>query len=261
MPLTPCCIFQRGRAPILAVAIHEGHDTRPSLDPHFAIDAQHRRREEDPYTAEWTQIAKTQVVALRSRFEVDFNRPREKAVYLKPDDAWGWDVWKTAPDPPEIEASLAEYDYFYSTMKMLLDDLTKQYGRLVVYDLHTYNHRRGGADAPPADPDTNPEINVGTGTMDRRFWTPVVNHFIHDLRAFDFHGRGLDVRENIKFRGGHFCRWIHEKYPQRICALAIEVKKFFMDEWSGTTDADEIECLFHALQSTLPGVQAELERL
>ena len=160
-----------------------------------------------------------------------------------------------------IQKSLAEYDAFYAEVQELLTGLVKEFGRVVVYDLHTYNHRREGPDAPPADPRTNPEVNIGTGTMDRIFWAPVVERFIHDLRAYDFHGRHLDVRENVKFQGGHFGRWIHQNFPQQVCAIAIEFKKFFMDEWQGIADAQAVECIFKALKSTLPGVRAALAKM
>ena len=261
MALAPYRIFRRGRSPIVAAAIHDGHDTRPSVQKRLAIDETQRLREEDPYTAEWTQIAKTQVIGLRSRFEVDLNRPREEAIYRTPAEAWGSDVWVDAPAEQLIAASLREYDEFYAAVEALLNELVDEHGRVVVYDLHTYNHYRSGPKAQPAVPRENPEVNVGTGTMDRVFWGAVVDRFIDELRRFDFDGRHLDVRENIRFRGGYFGRWIHETFPQRVCSIAIEVKKFFMDEWRGDADPDQVELIYEALRSTLPGVEEELKRL
>lgn len=261
MALAPHCIFRRGRSPIVAAAIHNGHDTRPDVQAHLTITDEQRTREEDPCTAEWSQITKTQIVGLRSRFEVDFNRPREQAVYRTPADAWGLEIWDAEPDANLIAESLREYDEFYAAVEELLRDLVAEHGRVVVYDLHTYNHRRDGAGAPAADPVANPEVNVGTGTMDRVYWGPVVDRFIRDLRGFDFGGRRLDVRENVRFRGGHFGRWIHQTFPRQVCSIAIEIKKFFMDEWNGRADPREIERVFSALRSTRAGVQEELRRL
>ena len=65
-------------------------------------------------------------------------------------------------------------------------------------------------------------------------------------------GRRLDVRENVRFRGGYFSRWVHEQYPGRGCALAIEFKKTFMDEWTGVVDDDHVAQLGDALRDTLP---------
>jgi hypothetical protein len=126
---------------------------------------------------------------------------------------------------------------------------------LVVLDLHTYNHRREGPNAAPASALENPEVNIGTGTLaDRARWAPLIDRFITDLCGFDFQGRSLDVRENVKFKGGQFGRWVHEKFPQSGCALSIEFKKFFMDEWSGEPSPDQVQAIRQALSSTIPGL-------
>ncbi len=87
-----------GDGPLVATAIHDGHEVRPELLPYMAISETDRLREEDPFTADWMPMAPTQIVGLRSRFEVDLNRPRDKAVYLKPEDAWGL---RSGTGPPE----------------------------------------------------------------------------------------------------------------------------------------------------------------
>jgi N-formylglutamate amidohydrolase len=213
-----------------------------------------RLREEDPFTAGWTSIAQNRLVACQSRFEVDLNRPREKAVYIHPEDAWGLHVWKEPPPVEVIERSLAVYDTFYEEAHRLFAELESRFGRFIVFDLHSYNHRREGPDGPIADAEGNPEVNLGTGTMDRNRWTPVVERFLKGLRTFDFLGRQLDVRENVRFRGGQLARWTHEHFPQSGCVLAIEFKKFFMDEWTGISDSAQLEAIPQGLRSTIPGV-------
>jgi hypothetical protein len=205
-----------------------------------------------------TPIVQNQLVVYRSRFEVDLNRPREKAIYLTPEDAWDFNVWKEPPSGGLIARSLQNYDTFYSHVHQICTRMEKTYGRFVVLDLHSYNHRRLGAEASPANPDENPEVNIGTGTMNRQKWAGVVDRFIHDLRGFDYFGRSLDVRENVKFRGGQLVRYIHEQFPGSGCALAIEFKKFFMDEWTGTVDDGQLDTLRQALRSTVPGLMEEL---
>jgi len=253
--------LERGTGPLLATAIHDGHQLREEIVPYLAISEQDQLREEDPQTGRWTEIAPTRIVAHRSRFEVDLNRPRKKAVYLTEDDAWGLHVWKAVPNDEIVKKSLAIYDVFYQEVKGLLERMVARYGHVVVFDLHTYNHRRQGPDSPIADPKENPEVNVGTGTMDRRRWSSVIDRFIVDLRNFDFLGRALDVRENVRFRGGNFAQWIHETFPESVCVLSIEVKKFFMDEWTGTFDALQTKTVRRALQSTIWGVYEELAHL
>jgi N-formylglutamate amidohydrolase len=224
------------------------------------ISEAERLREEDPYTGPWTEVADSRVVVARSRFGVDLNRPRNTAVYIRPGDAWGLKVWKRKPPKEIVEASRGEYDAFYRQLAETFEAFSRTHGRFVVFDLHTYNHRREGPDAPPADPEENPEVNVGTGTMDRDRWAGIVDRFMADLRSFDFGGRALDVRENVKFRGGYMAKWSHENFPLNACVIAIEFKKFFMDEWTGELFLEEHARVGQALRSTVGGVLEELER-
>lgn len=254
----PLLITHRGSEPVLISAIHSGHGLRPEVERIIALDEQQRLREEDPFTDAWICIADNFILPQRSRFEVDLNRPRDEAVYVTPDDAWGLHLWKEPPTQEIIEHSLEEYDVFYRQLGMLLDEMVEEYGRIAVYDLHTYNYRREGPHGPEASAEENPEINVGTGTMDREYWAPVVEAFLNQLTSFDFMGRHLDVRENVKFRGRQFAQWIHLRYPKSVCVLSIEVKKFFMDEWSGMGDPVQVQALRQALACTLGGVKSAL---
>ena len=243
-----------GEGPMVAVALHHGHDLA-------AISSKDRLREEDPFTAGLTEIAPTRYVVHRSRFEVDLNRPRESAVYRVPEDAWGLEVWKEEPSQEVVDRSLREYDAFYDSLKDTLVAIERAHKHFVVLDIHSYNHRRDGKNGPVANPEENPEINLGTGSMDRTFWAPVVDTFIKSLSACEVQGQKLDVRENVKFKGGQLARWVHENFPQYGCVLAIELKKTFMDEWTGKLDAGRFAELKTALASVVAPVQASLQTL
>jgi N-formylglutamate deformylase len=250
-----------GQEPLAATAIHNGHDLRQEVEAIMALKGSERLREEDPHTGIWTTVVTTQLVAHRSRFEVDLNRPREQAVYRSAEDAWGLQVWKSEPPADLLERSLQEHDAFYAEAHRVFSEMERRFGRFVVLDLHSYNHRRAGPDGPAGDPVLDPEINIGTGTLDRGRWAQLIDRFIGDLTAFGFLGRHLDVRENVRFRGGRFPRWIHENFPESACCLAVEVKKFFMDEWTGELFSEEFEAVPQALQSTLPGLLESLEKV
>jgi len=235
--------------PVVATAIHAGHELRPEIAARSALDDATRLREEDPYTDLLTAIGGATVVAHRSRFEVDLNRPREKAVYRVPEDAWGLDLWVDRLADHAVEHSLRLYDDFYGELGRHLDAAAR--GPFVVLDLHSYNHRRDGADSAPADAAENPEINVGTGSLDRDRWGAVVDAFITALPK-------RDVRENVRFRGGELSHLVNARYHDRGCALAIEFKKTFMDEWTGALDADHLESLRDDLAATVPALLSAL---
>lgn len=255
-------IIKEGRTPIIATAIHNGHKIRRELERLCAIDEQERLREEDPYTAIWTTVVPNRTIVLTSRFEVDLNRPREHAVYLRPEEAWGLKVWEKKPSKAMIERSLAEYDAFYDEVFQLFSHIKKRFGYFVVFDLHTYNYRREGPEGPEADPTFNPDVNLGTGTIeDHKHWEPLIDRFRYDIQQFDFMGRALDIRENIKFKGGHFASWIHQTFGKNACVLSVEFKKFFMDEWSGMADHKKVELIRKVLKSTVPGILEELKKV
>ena len=179
--------------PVVAVAVHDGRDVRAELQPLLAITQQERFQEEDAFTSVWTHIAPTRVVATRSRFEVDFNRPRHRSVYLTPKDAWGLKVWKYDLPTDAIEYSRSLYDAFYDQMRLLFDELAAKHGQFFVYDLHSYNHRRGGPEAPFDPPEDNPQINICTGGMDLDRCGAVVDRFETALLSHDFLGGQLDA--------------------------------------------------------------------
>jgi N-formylglutamate amidohydrolase len=260
--------------PIVAVALHAAHRVRGEVAAWFALDDDARLREEDPYTDTWTRVADTRVVALRSRFELDLNRSRERAVYADPEQAWGLEVWRETPRVQDVRphrdsaplpaAVLAEslrlHDAFYACMRRLLDQVAARCGRFVVLDLHSYNHRRGGPRAAPDDPLANPDLNVGTAGLERSAWAPVLDAFVERMRAQTVGARPLDVRENVRFGGGYFPRWVNATYGPTGCALALEWKKTFMDEWTGTVDSAAVAEIGKALSNGVEELRAALER-
>jgi len=253
--------LEEGGGPLFATALHDGHDVRPEVAERLALAEEVRLREEDPFTSAWTAIAGTCLIPRRSRFEVDLNRPRDKAVYVRPEDSWGLQVWKEEPPPDLVARSLEEHDAFYAEAKRVLTRIAAREGRFVVFDLHSYNHRRAGPGAMFDAQSKHPDVNLGTASMHRARWAPVVDRAIAELRSCEHLGRQLDVRENIKFMGGNFSRWVHATFPEQGCSLAIELKKFFMDEWSGQLYADLHRGILQVLHQVAAGVLEELARL
>lgn len=247
-------------AQLMATAIHAGHDLRPGVARLVALDASTRLREEDPFTDRIAGGVDTRALVHRSRFEVDLNRGRDAAVYRNPDDCWGLELWRQPLPSEEVVESLEMYDAFYAALALRLDELAAR-GPFVVFDVHSYNHRRGGPNDVPAPALDNPDVNVGTGSLDRDRWAPVVDGLIQELGSAEIDGSVLDVRENVRFRGANLARWVHVRYPDTGCALALEFKKIFMDEWTGEVDEERLEALVAAVRGVVPGVLDSLRRI
>lgn len=248
-----------GSGPLIATAIHDGDGLRGDLKPFMALSDAERLREEDPFTARWAPACPTSLVAKSSRFQVYLNRPRDSSVYRTPAEAWGLVVWR-APLPDEsVARSLAEHDAFYATLKQLCDEKVERCGKFAVFDLHSYNYRRSAPNQPEA-PSLCPDINLGTGSVPASRSREPIERCLLSLRRTPVGGRALDVRENVRFRGGYLPRWIHEHYPHQGLALAIEVRKFFMDEWTGVPNPELIDDLSVALAHAASAVESALCR-
>jgi N-formylglutamate deformylase len=242
----------------VATAIHAGHDLRPEIARLIRLDESTRLREEDPCTDRLAASTDAHVVVHRSRFEVDLNRARDGALYRSPEQSWGLDLWDQDLPDAVVGDSLALYDSFYAELAEWLDPLART-GPFVVLDIHTYNHRRRGPDQPPDPAIDNPDVNVGTGSLDRSRWASVVDTLIDTLGGAEVGGRPLDVRENVRFKGAHLAQWVHVRYPTTGCALALEFKKTFMDEWTGVVDDKHLAELVAALGDALPSLLAGIE--
>lgn len=252
----------RGASPVVGTAIHDGHAVRAGLVAKMALDARERLREEDPFTGDTIAGLANRIVFHRSRFEVDLNRGRDGAVYLRPEQAWGLKVWRTPPSDAEVAETLLLHDAYYAMLENCLRGVEAGHGRFVVLDIHSYNHRRAGPAAPPTEAAAAPDINIGTASMDRARWAPIVDAFMAYAADFDFLGRKLDVRENVAFQGrGEQTRFIHERFPESGCAIAVEFKKFFMDEWIGTPDRQAVAALRSLLTGSVPVLERALREV
>jgi hypothetical protein len=234
----------RGPGPVIATAIHDGHDLRPAVAEMIKLADADRLREEDPFTAQAVTGVPTHIAVHRSRFEFDLNRPAKTAVYRTPEQSWGLRVWRGEPDQALVANSLAIHSAYYRMLGDLLNDMAEKDGRFVLIDAHSYNHRRDGPDAAAMPQDEAPDINIGTFSMPRAEWAFLLDPLMEEMRSFDFNGRRLDVRENVAFQGrGEQTRFVHDRYPGKGCAIALEIKKFFMDEWTGEPDPAELKAM------------------
>ncbi len=229
------------RLSLVTTAIHAGHELCPEVAKDCTLSPAIRLMEEDPYTDQMARLFPNHITVQSSRFLVDLNRRRESCVYLKPEDCWGLPVNREHLDARILERLYAEYDEFYHLVDEFLGrlfylrDLGGISEPLMILDLHSYNHRRGGADAEPAPQAENPDIIIGRNNLN-----PIHYDKAEKLRQL-LDGKPLgdikiDCRCDVKFPGGNFSRYLNSRYPEKVVCLAIEFKKIFMDEHTGELD-------------------------
>ncbi len=237
--------------PVLYLAIHNGNMLRNPLKKTIGISPLHRKLEEDPFTELFISEKDNSIIQNASRFEYDVNRKRESAVYVKPEDCWGIPIY---PDykltDKDMNLSLQKYDYFYQQTTNIIEKFIDFYGKLFIWDVHSYNHHRKGANAEFDNPDDNPDIILGTNHykyMPEK-WKPLIDDIEKHLKTFSFKHRyknradidlNFDVKQNIKFPGGNLSQLINSKYGDKVCCVAIEFKKIWMNEWTQEID---LEC-------------------
>lgn len=245
--------LDRAASPLVGTAIHNGNGLRDEVAAIMGLDSAARLREEDPFTEYTIRDVPNRIVFHRSRFEIDLNRALPEAVYLRPEQAWGLDVWASHPEEAVVRRSHAIHASYYAMLHHVLTEITDEYGQFVLLDIHSYNHRRNGPDAAPTPEVEAPQINIGTYSMDRARWAKVLDPFIESLRSQSLDGQPFDVRENIAFEGkGEQTRFVHANFPLSGCAIAIEFKKFFMDEWTGAPDRAALEAMRASITNSLP---------
>ncbi|MDQ3204909.1 MAG: N-formylglutamate amidohydrolase [Pseudomonadota bacterium] len=248
-----------GEGPVIATAVHDGHAIRDSLQRWLALGEDERLRDEDPLTGVLTTVGDVQLRVHTSRFEVDLNRPPELAVYTDPAAAWGLEVWNDELPPQEVQRSRETHAHFYRTVTALVDSLLARWDFVLLLDIHSYNHRRDGPHAPPADEAGNPDIDLGVTTLDASRFGNLVADFAQALRSAPLRDGFPDVRENVRYEGGgHFPEWLYQRYGRRICAISLEYKKIFMDEWTATADIAMLDDLRAGLRRAVDAVRPHL---
>lgn len=250
------------KGPLLAAAIHHGHEVRDELSERFKLGSGERLREEDAHTGTIARAFPNYLIGLRSRFEVDLNRSEERAVYQKPGDSWGLEVWKEPLSQDLVNRSLSYYREFYKAAEEEIQQLIEAHGYAIVYDIHSYNYRREGPEAPEADPQGNPDIDLLTEGIHMPKWRPVLDKMKEVLQSYPYPDGKLDVREEVRFEGkkSHFMQWVLHRFGDKVCVPSIEFKKIFMDEWSHELYSSKLEHLTKALQLTVPAVLKEAEK-
>ncbi|GHE33696.1 N-formylglutamate amidohydrolase [Sphingobacterium griseoflavum] len=233
-----------------AFAIHDGHHISPMLESYYQLNEDERLREEDPHTGCMAELPCNQFIVRTSRFQLDINRTLEKAIYRHPEMAWGLQVYRELPPEHLLQQLQQDYLSIYKKIDMWIAESIAAHGYFIVFDIHSYNAKRKSPDEI-VDEVVNPQINLGTLYNDEK-WRPVIDRFMATVSAQQVLDTNIDIRENVKFKGGQLAQYLLQKYGDKGCVLSVEFRKDFMDEWTGVPLTPVIQAykqlLMHALK-------------
>ncbi|WP_140938269.1 N-formylglutamate amidohydrolase [Sphingobacterium lumbrici] len=241
-----------GNSPFWSFAIHDGSRINPVLKDYLNLNDAERFREEDPYTGTIAELPINKFIVSTSRFQLDMNRTIADAIYLRPEQAWGLSVWENLPEP-HIATLQNEHHNVFKEIETLIQRTIDDHGYFVVLDIHSYNCKRSGP-LEEVDHNANPQINLGT-IYNHPKWRSLIQYFITSIQHQTYFSQPIDIRENVKFKGGYLSQFINKKFGDKGCVLSIEFRKDFMDEWTGEPYIQHIMAYRQILMNALTDLQ------
>ena len=218
--------------PFVCAAIHHGANLRESLKNKCALTDIQRWKEEDPLTGDFISSMPIRIVAKDSRYEYDLNRKPDACVYE--DKAWGQTVWKEKLSEDDLRVSREKHAFFYKILDALLTKIIQKFSKCVVYDIHSYNFKRIGEDAPV--------FNIGTEQLSRRYRNQI-QEWLSQLLKIKLPDIVNTTEENKVFFGrGYLAHHVCAR-SEDILVLPTEIKKIYCNENSGEKYLDVIDAL------------------
>lgn len=232
----------------IAVALHAGSRVRSRLQGMMQASAVERAREEDLYTDRFVEDFPLVLLARDSRFEYDLNWEEAHCIYDYHKKKWGLQVWKRPLSNREINVTVEKYREFHSLMDLIVENVVSRFGSAILFDIHSFRYQRDNI--VHWWEDNKPEINLGTRYINRAFFAPQVEAFLQLNSEIILEGRMMRIAENELFPGGYLTRKYAKTHNEQVLVLAVEYKKVYMDEWSGTLFPEKLELLKQALLLT-----------
>ena len=228
--------------PYMCGAVHDGHQFRSSLWENCIHTEYERWYEEDPCTYEMVNSHPIVISGCDSRFEYDLNRPPETAVF---DTAWGKELWRKPLIDKEKSLSLSKHNAFYEVVHALVQQLEKIHGRLIVFDMHSYNWRRWDRQVPT--------WNLGTENIDNERYANIIDSWSGKLGQMNLPGNIPQTSDiNDVFQGnGYFLKYITKQFDNTL-VLATEISKVYCDELSGIIYPEVVRSVEKHLKDLIP---------
>ncbi|WP_413111905.1 flavohemoglobin expression-modulating QEGLA motif protein [Thaumasiovibrio sp. DFM-14] len=236
--------------PVVCTAIHAGSRLRSELAGRCVLNEQERYFEEDPHTDAMIASQPIIMIGLDSRFEYDLNRALALSTYYR--SAWSRLVWKKPLSPAHRAESHRKHNAFYTIYEAIITKLESLHDSVVVFDMHSYNHKRQRADAPV--------FNLGTAQIDMERWNGAVKRFCRELGKIRLPHITTTTEIDGVFEGRGYLISHTNAHFDRTLVLPTEVKKVFMEEETGVLFPLVLEALQSGLKEAFSQTSAYLQR-
>jgi uncharacterized protein (TIGR02421 family) len=248
---TGCILKVDEYLPVVCTAIHAGSRLRDELVKHCLLTKEQRRFEEDPFTDDMIASQPITLVGLDSRFEYDLNRAMSLSTYYR--SAWEQKVWTKPLSSKQRSTSQEKHAVFYQIYSALIEKLESMFGLVIVFDMHSYNHKRITK--------STPVFNIGTAQIDNERWGRAAERFLLELRKIELPNILVTAEANSVFEGrGYLIAHTNAKFD-RTLVLPTEVKKVFMEEEDGTLYPLVLEALQSGLKEAFSQTSAYFQRI
>jgi uncharacterized protein (TIGR02421 family) len=222
--------------PYCCTAIHDGSKLRAELKTKIEHDEYNRWFEEDPFTGDFIASMPITIIGNDTRFEYDLNRTPDDCVS---ETAWGKNVWKKKLTHKEHQRSLQKHANYYKVTHALIAKLEDLFGGCIVYDMHSYNHKRWDRKVPL--------FNIGAERIDMNRFGAVVEHWRSELATIKLENlENISAINDVFYGRGYNLEYITNNFKNTL-VLATEIKKVYCNELTG----DDYPNIIKSLQQQL----------
>jgi uncharacterized protein (TIGR02421 family) len=222
--------------PYCCTAIHDGSKLRAELKTKIQHDEYNRWFEEDPFTGDFIASMPITIIGNDTRFEYDLNRTPDDCIV---ETAWEKNVWKKKLTPKEHQRSLQKHSNYYKVTHALIAKLEDLFGGCIVYDMHSYNHKRWDRKVPL--------FNIGAERIDMNRFGTVVEHWRSELATIKLENlENISAINDVFYGRGYNLEYITNNFKNTL-VLATEIKKVYCNELTG----DDYPNIIKSLQQQL----------
>ncbi|WP_158224597.1 flavohemoglobin expression-modulating QEGLA motif protein [Agaribacterium haliotis] len=208
-------------APSLCTALNSGHKLRGKLHPLCAASEELRLKSEAPYSDQLIQAMPITLIAQDSHLEYDLSRPLSNCIH---NEINGKKLWHKRLPPKERGISVDKHRAFYRILDILISELERRFGALVIFDINAYPNDSGTAN--------DASFKLLSEHINSERWPKAVDLCLQYLSRIELPNLPVNVAEQHVQASNYLSLHVSSRYENTL-VLPLAIKKVFIDELSG----------------------------